>query len=900
MQVAATKRQSGAKFAGAVSMVDAQALVGEFETELPFALDPFQREAMLALAGGQSVLVAAPTGTGKTIVAEFAVHLAHQRGLRALYTAPIKALSNQKYRDFRAHYGDAVGLLTGDLVLQPDASIQVMTTEVLRNRLVQGTDRLDDVGAIVFDEVHYMGDPERGTAWEEAILLAPRHVPLVCLSATVPNADELAAWLRDAHGHLACVFHDERAVPLEVRYFLARRDHLIFDAAGRRHTWLGGVGGELAGRVRWAGHGNTGGDGEPHALPPPWQVVRHLESQELIPAIYFLFGRRACEQAAASCAALKPVPHASELIQEARLRLAALPPEDRDLRQVALLFRLLPRGVAVHHAGLLPPIKLLVEDFFAAGRLRAVFATDTLALGINMPARTVVIGEMTKWDGEQRRLLTPNEFRQMAGRAGRRGLDARGVALVLYSPWVTFEKSMEIAQGDLLPLESAFRPSYSTTINLWRGPADEDRLADLYARSLRRFQHDRRLSHLAEMRETLQERFETLEALDVTDPATWTAARDLDRAEHAINRARALASREARALVEGLARVLERFDYLRDRRPTARAEFLRGIFDNNALTLAELLAGRYLEPLEPAEVAEVASWFSWDRDSPVRGLPIPPRLHRLRADVGKLHGSVLAEESRHGVEVSRPLYDDFRGVALAWAQGRALGDIASRTNIAEGDLVGHFQKTIDLLGQLRAATVRGAAAPVGPAATARRRERTVPEVASSRRERTAPAAPSTLLERLEQADALLRRGVVAASYRWAIEGPPDDADEEALSWVPRPLPDEPEERRAPPPRGAGRGRAARKGARAGDKPRARASGQGRSDRQERASAPPPDGASTIASRLRLGQTSQRVRSQDAAAGGATGRASRDGASSGSSTSRRQPARGKASRRKRRR
>jgi len=864
-------------------MADGEALVAEFEAGLPFALDPFQREAMLALALSQSVLVAAPTGTGKTIVAEFAVHLAHRRGLRALYTAPIKALSNQKYRDLRERYGDAVGLLTGDLVLQPDAAIQVMTTEVLRNRLVQGTDRLDDVGVIVFDEVHYMGDPERGTAWEEAILLAPRHVPLVCLSATVPNADEIAAWLRDAHGHLACIFHDQRAVPLEVQYFVDGRGHLVLDAEGRREAWFRGVGGELGSRLRWRGHGAGDADAEPRELPPPWQVLRYLESQALTPAIYFLFGRRACEQAAASCLPLKPVPHGQELLQEARARLAVLPPEDRDLRQVGLLFRLLPRGIAVHHAGLLPPIKLLVEELFAAGRLRAVFATDTLALGINMPARTVVVGEMTKWDGEQRRLLTPNEFRQMAGRAGRRGLDARGVALVLYSPWVTFEQTMEIARGELLPLESAFRPSYSTTINLWRGPADEDRLAELYARSLRRFQHDRRLSHLAEVREALHDQFEALEARDVSDPAAWTAARDLARAEHALSRARAHASREARTVVEGLARVLERFGYLTLGRPTHRAAYLRGIFDSNALTLSELLAGHYLEPLDAAEVAEVASWFSWDRDTPVRGLPIPPRLHRLRTEIGALHGSVLAEEARHGVEVSRPLYDDFRGVALAWAEGRALGDIAYRSHIAEGDLVGHFQKTIDLLGQLRAAAARGA----GEGAPAGRRGG-----------KSGPRAPdSRLLDRLRQADELLRRGVVAASYEWAVEGPPEDIDEDAANWVPRPPPDETEARRRGPGRGAGRGRAARHAERTAEKQRARSAARD-AKRQKAAPAPPrtPPGWATTG---RLGLKGRRPDgaqpSGDGTAprGGAAGRASPGGTS-------RTDGRGKAARGRRRR
>jgi superfamily II RNA helicase len=860
--------------------------VAEFEVGLPFALDPFQREAMLALAADQSVLVAAPTGTGKTIVAEFAVYLAHKRGLRALYTAPIKALSNQKYRDLRERYGDAVGLLTGDLVLQPDASIQVMTTEVLRNRLVQGTDRLDDVGAIVFDEVHYMGDPERGTAWEEAILLAPRHIPLVCLSATVPNADEIATWLRDAHGHLSCVFHDERAVPLEVQYFLDGRGHLVLDAEGRRQAWFRGVGGELGSRLRWGGHGEGDAEAEPRELPPPWQVVRYLEGQGLTPAIYFLFGRRACEQAAASCVGLKPVPHAQELIQEARARLSVLPPEDRDLRQVGLLFRLLPRGVAVHHAGLLPPIKLLVEELFAAGRLRAVFATDTLALGINMPARTVVVGEMTKWDGEQRRLLTPNEFRQMAGRAGRRGLDARGVALVLYSPWVTFEKTMEIAQGELLPLESAFRPSYSTTINLWRGPEDEDRLAELYTRSLRRFQHDRRLSHLAEVREALHEQFEALEARDVSDPAAWTTARDLARAEHALNRARAHASQEARAVVEGLARVLQHFGYLRDGRPSPKAAYLRGIFDSNALTLAELLAGHYLEPLEAAEVAEVASWFSWDRDTPVRGLPIPPRLHRLRAEIGTLHGSVLAEEARQGVEVSRPLYDDFRGVTLAWAEGRALGDIAARSHIAEGDLVGHFQKTIDLLGQLRAAAARGVAGL--PAPTGRRTSKAA-----------AKAQSSLLLDRLRQADELLRRGVVAASYQWAVEGPPEDVDEEAASWVPRPLVDEPDERGRAPRRGAGRSRAARYAERAAEKQRAKATTSSRR-KGSAPEAPRNAGDWVTPGRLRVVGSRRQDDRQPGPGGGSPAGRGKPGSSSPASSSSRQPSRGKGPRGRRRR
>lgn len=753
------------------------AVIDEFAAGLPFPLDPFQRDAMRALAAGRSVLVAAPTGTGKTVIAEFGVHLARRAGARAIYTTPIKALSNQKYRDFRAIYGEGeVGLMTGDVVLEPEAAVLVMTTEVLRNMLVQGQ-RLEETGVIVFDEVHYLGDPERGTAWEEAILLAPPHIPLVCLSATVPNAGEIAEWVRAAHGELDCIIHEERAVPLEHYYFLDGRAHLVIDAAGRRRKSFRGVGGELAGRILWAGavpRRAPGPEREPRKVPEPWEVVRYLEGEDLTPAIYFLFGRRACEEAADSCLALKAVPQGAELVREAQARLAELPPEDRQIRQVSMLFRHLSRGVAVHHAGLLPLLKMLVEELFAAGRLRAVFATDTLALGINMPARTVVLGEMTKWDGEQRRLLTPNEYRQMTGRAGRRGIDRRGSAVILYSPWVPFEQAIEVATGELLPLESAFSPSYSTALNLWHRPGDEEVLADLYARSLRRFQHDADLKELTERWEALQDRFHELERRSITDPETWAVARELARTEQELGLARKQATGEARRVAEGIARVLERFGYLSVRRPTWKAAYLRAIFDHNALTLGELLANRRLEALEPEEIAEVASWFAWDRESPVRSLLITRRLERLHDEVLDLQAQVIAAERRVGLEIGQPINEDFRGVALAWAREESLAEIARRSRIAEGDLVGAFQKTLDLLGQLRSAVEQ-----------ARRPEADV------------------LLAKLQAADARLRRGVVEASYRWAVSGPPVEIMADPSEWPVAALPPEEEvapRRRVPRPR----------------------------------------------------------------------------------------------------
>ena len=766
-----------------------EALIEQFRATLPYPLDDFQLEAIQALANGHSVLVAAPTGTGKTVIADFGAFQARTFGLRAFYTTPIKALSNQKYRDYRAIYGDDVGLLTGDISLNADAPIVIMTTEVMRNMLVTGTS-IADVGTIVFDEVHYMGDAERGTAWEESILLAPRHIPLVCLSATVPNTAEIAEWIRDAHGELTCILHDHRAVPLEHRYWLpgaeprsrpesAEADkptfkvytvldpdgHLTDDARKLR-----AVGGELAGRVRWGGVSSQGFRGEdrlpasdkdPRELPAPWRVVRYLEGEALTPAIYFLFSRRATEEAASSCVALRPVPHAAELVREAKSRLADLSPADRELRQVQLLLgRFLPRGVAVHHAGLLPQVKLLVEEFFQAGKLRTVFATDTLALGINMPARTVVIGEMLKFDGTSRRLLTPNEYRQMTGRAGRRGIDARGVSLLMYSPWVTFPQTLRVLTSDLLPLESAFRPTYSTAMNLWLRPEDEERLADLYARSLRRFQHDRTLKELTERKQALEDAFEAEKGAGrIPRHEVSEHVAELSRVDYELRTARRVATVEARRTVEGLARVLERYDYLRDARPTSKAPYLRSLFDTNALTLSELLTNQQLEGLEPAEIAEALSWFAMDRESTVRGLPLTRRLHRLREILDALHGGVLREEERHGLQISRPLPVDFHGVALAWAEGLDLATITHRTRLQEGNLVGALQKTLDLISQLRGAAQKG---PLG----------------------------ANLVPLLDEADGLLRRGVVQASYTWAVRGLPEAAELEDDDWEVRILPED--------------------------------------------------------------------------------------------------------------
>ncbi len=496
-------------------------LVNAYEATLPFALDPFQRQSIAVLARGQSVMVAAPTGTGKTAVAEYAIWAAYHRGGRVLYTTPVKALSNQKFRDLRALYGEDVGLLTGDVTQNPRAPILVMTTEVVRNMLIQTPWEMDTVDALVFDEVHYLADPERGTTWEEAIILCPEHVQLVCLSATVSNAPEIAAWISRTHRPITLITHNARAVPLTLYYYLDNALHLVIDAVGKQVADFPDIGGNRwsGGGNRWLDHprgrgygiammrraqarGETGleeddvSGGPPERdEPTPTEVVQALQRAGMLPAIYFQFSRRDCE-VWANHAATNGGNFVSEAAAERieaiiTAHLATLMPEDRELTQVAHLVRLARYGIGYHHAGLLPLLKQLVETLFTHGLMRIVYATDTLALGVNMPARTCVIGRMSKWDGRRRRALTPNEFQQMAGRAGRRGMDPIGSVVVPYSPQVSFPQTLAIATGDLLPVRSAFTVRYNTVLNLW-DPPEGVRVRQLLGQSLMQYQMTRR------------------------------------------------------------------------------------------------------------------------------------------------------------------------------------------------------------------------------------------------------------------------------------------------------------------------------------------------------------------------------------------------------------------------
>ena len=487
--------------------------LASFTEQLPFQLDDFQQRACQALESGHGVLVCAPTGAGKTVVGEFAVHLALAAGRKCFYTTPIKALSNQKHNDLVLRYGpQRIGLLTGDQSINGDADVVVMTTEVLRNMLYANSPALEGLSYVVMDEVHFLADRMRGAVWEEVILHLPEDVSLVSLSATVSNAEEFGGWIQTVRGDTTVVVDEHRPVPLWQHVLVGKR---LFDLFDYRASSAAKNGRELlvdpellrhiahrreADRLAdWQprGRGRAGGyRGRPSIYRPPSRpdVVSTLDAEGLLPAITFVFSRAGCDAAVKQClrSSLRLT------TDEERARIAEV--IDRrcgDLAQADLIVldyhewrEGLLRGLAAHHAGMLPTFRHTVEELFTAGLVKAVFATETLALGINMPARTVVLERLVKFNGEQHMPLTPGEYTQLTGRAGRRGIDVEGHAVVLWHPDVEPAEVAGLASTRTFPLRSSFAPSYNMTINLVHqmGPAQAHALLE---RSFAQYQADR-------------------------------------------------------------------------------------------------------------------------------------------------------------------------------------------------------------------------------------------------------------------------------------------------------------------------------------------------------------------------------------------------------------------------
>ncbi len=501
-----------------------------------FPLDGYQREACEHVEAGRGVLVAAPTGSGKTVVGEFAVFLALLAGRKCFYTTPIKALSNQKYHDLCRRHGEArVGLLTGDTTINGEAPIVVMTTEVLRNMIYAGSSTLANLGFVVMDEVHYLADRFRGAVWEEVIISLAESVQLVCLSATVSNAEEFGDWLNEVRGDVAIVVSERRPVPLFQHVMAGRRLYDLFaelaptaggqpgakaevnpdlvqlakqDARTQRDDSRRPRGRDGNGRRTVAyGSGRYGGaahkdrrEAAPRLVPRRDGAVELLRAEGLLPAIYFIFSRQGCDIAAGqlmnSGLRLTTPAERTALDAIAQRHTQGISPADLAALNFAAWAEALRHGIASHHAGLLPAFKEAVEEAFVRGLVKVVFATETLALGINMPARSVVLEKLVKFNGEAHTDITAGEYTQLTGRAGRRGIDVEGHAVVLWQPGLDPRALAGLASRRTYPLRSSFQPTYNMAVNLV-ATVGRDRARGLLEQSFAQFQSDRSVVGLA-------------------------------------------------------------------------------------------------------------------------------------------------------------------------------------------------------------------------------------------------------------------------------------------------------------------------------------------------------------------------------------------------------------------
>jgi ATP-dependent RNA helicase HelY len=717
----------------------AAALVDEFAAGYPFELDDFQRQGCLALAGGRSTLVAAPTGAGKTVVGEFAVWLALRAGGKAFYTTPLKALSNQKFGDFVArHHAANVGLLTGDNSINGEAPVVVMTTEVLRNMLYEGSPTLAGLRYVVMDEVHYLQDRVRGAVWEEVLINLPSSVRVASLSATVSNAEEFGEWLESTRGPTEVVIEERRPVPLDDYYLVGDELHPLLvqrgngapvpnPALARRgeRSWDGRRG--QAGSLQRAGPGRRGRVRSRDWVPTRIDVVDLLERERLLPAIYFIFSRAGCDQALTQCRAagvrLTTPAEQGQIREFVDLKVAALDPADLDALGYEELAESLGRGVASHHAGMLPLFKEAVEELFAQGLVKVVFATETLSLGINMPARTVVIERLSKWQGERHELLTPGEYTQLTGRAGRRGIDQRGAAVVLHQPFLPFERITGLVSARTYPLTSSFRPSYNMAVNLvanYRREEAERLLASSFAQFLAdRTVHGaeqtlaRNAAYLAGYRSSaacdrgdVEEYWALRRELRAREGAVADAQRQL-RAEEAAAAVRALTPgtvvylpggrRRGLAAVlgpaggrDGAGGVLVLTEDRRVRRVAARD------LGGAPVTVGRLAMPRTLSPRSPRFKARVAEALA--RLDP----PTPSQARRRRSspaedpEVARLRAEVRA----HPVHGCPDLPEHERWLQRIDQLTRDTEALAARVSRRTGSLVRTFDRVLRVLGRL--------------------------------------------------------------------------------------------------------------------------------------------------------------------------------------------------------
>eukprot|EP00794_Sanderia_malayensis_P007825 gene7825-8674_t len=488
-----------------------QALQGEPAKEYPFILDPFQKEALKCLVNNESVLVSAHTSAGKTVVAEYCIAMSLQKKQRVIYTTPIKALSNQKYRELYDEFND-VGLMTGDVTINPSASTLIMTTEILRSMLYRGSELMREVAWVVFDEIHYMRDKERGVVWEETLILLPDNVRFVFLSATIPNARQFAEWVAHIHKQPChVVYTDFRPTPLQHYLYPTGGDGLYLVEDEKRDFREDNFnkamavlqdGGGSSGDQKWHG-GKRGGTKGPSNI---YKIVKMIMERNFAPVIVFGFSKKECEANALQMSKLDfNTDEEKKLVSDVFTNaIDCLSDEDKKLPQVEHVLPLLKRGIGIHHGGLLPILKEVIEILFSEGLIKALFATETFALGLNMPARTVVFTNARKFDGVDFRWISSGEYIQMSGRAGRRGLDDRGIVILIVDEKMGPDVGKGLLKGQPDPLNSAFRLTYNMVLNLLR--LEEINPEYMLGKSFYQFQNYSAIPKLLEDLKTLDEK----------------------------------------------------------------------------------------------------------------------------------------------------------------------------------------------------------------------------------------------------------------------------------------------------------------------------------------------------------------------------------------------------------
>ncbi|MEI7561380.1 MAG: DEAD/DEAH box helicase [Actinomycetes bacterium] len=731
----------------------------KFAESFPFPLDDFQIAGCQALESGKGVLVAAPTGAGKTIVGEFAVDLAILSGTKCFYTTPIKALSNQKFSELVTRYGESkVGLLTGDTSINSEAQIVVMTTEILRNMIYANSSTIDKLKFVVMDEVHYLADKFRGAVWEEILIHLPESVQVVSLSATVSNAEEFGEWLQTVRGDTEIIVSEIRPVPLYQHVLFGNRLIDLFNDEMKLNPELTKLERDTYRQVRGNWRDKPKG---PKTLSRP-DVIEKLDREGLLPAITFIFSRKACDAAVKQC--LQSGIKLTNENDRSRIRtivsknIGNLAQEDLVVLGYYEWLEGLEKGIAAHHAGLLPAFKTTVEELFQEGLVKAIFATETLALGINMPARTVVLEKLSKWNGEGHVAISAGEYTQLTGRAGRRGIDIEGNAVILWNNDLDSNSVGGLASTRTYPLKSSFKPTYNMSVNLI-SQFGADKARSSLESSLAQFQADKAVvglakqirksekirddlfkesaCHLGDFIDYSQMRadIKKLEVVSKRDRRRRLESEEEiasirkrmkshpshacpDRENHARFSERAQRiQREIDALTERINTrtnvIAKRFDriklilnelgYIQKGEVSTSGRMLAKIYGETDLLIAESIRDGVFNHLNAVDLVTVLSVFVYESRAEENAKVPRGEVADALSKISKIYGKIFNIENDHNLEPMRAPDFGFCWPAQRWANGHSLTAVLKDSDLTVGDFVRNMKQIVDLLRQLRAA-----------------------------------------------------------------------------------------------------------------------------------------------------------------------------------------------------